>query len=88
MLAVLNPHGEITLECRLGDRSLAVKLPHGEQSILLDADVIGRFVYFTISPRIFMGTDVRELGLLFRKIAREIAPGADCRRLLPQSPAE
>lgn len=88
VLSVFNPHGETTLECRLGDRSLAVKLPHGEQSILLDADVVGQFVDFTISPRILIGTDVRELGLLFRKITRETAPGPECRRLLPQSPSE
>lgn len=88
MLAVHNPHGEITLECRLGDRRLAVTVPQGEQRIVLDADVVGRFVDFTISPKILLGSDVRELGLMIRRIAPDSAAGSACRRFLPKPPAD
>lgn len=88
VLAVHNPHGEITLQCRLGDRWLAVTVPHGEQKIVLAADVIGRFIDFTISPKILLGSDVRELGLMIRRITLDSAADSACLRFQPKSPAE
>jgi SAM-dependent methyltransferase len=75
VLAVHNPHAEITLTCRLDGRTFAVRVPPGEQRILLDADCAGRFVDFAISPKLLLGSDVRELGLMIRRIFREATPG-------------
>ncbi|MEI7782153.1 MAG: hypothetical protein WCJ18_09550, partial [Planctomycetota bacterium] len=83
LLEVYSPHGDLALECRIGERSFVVTVPHGDQRILLDADCVGQFVDFTISPKILIGSDVRELGLLVRRIAWEARPGASCHRFLP-----
>lgn len=84
VFTVYNPHGDITLDCRIGDRSLAVTVPRGEQSIQLDAGCIGGFVEFTIAPKILLGSDVRELGLMIRRVAWENAPAPG--RTIPRSP--
>lgn len=86
--AVHNPHGEITLECRIGERLFVVTVPRGEQRLVLDADVVGRFAEFTIWPKILLGSDVRELGLMMRRIEVDSAASSACRRFLPKIPVE
>lgn len=83
---VYNPHGDLTLDCRLGDRSLAVTIPPGEQIIQLDADCSGSFVEFAITPQVLLGSDVRELGLMIRRVAWQHTPGPDCLSFRPRSP--
>lgn len=81
-----NPHGDITLDCQIGDRSLAVTVPRGEQNIRLDAGCIVGFVDFAITPKILLGRDVREPGLMIRRVAWENAATPVRRRLHPRSP--
>ena len=75
VLSVHNPHAEVTLTCRLDGRQFVARVPTGEQQILLDADCAGRFIDFAISPKLLLSSDVRDLGLMVRRIAREAAPG-------------
>jgi len=71
VLSVYNPHAEIDLSCCLDGRNLAVKVPQGEHRIAIDEACAGCFVDFEVTPRILLGSDVRELGLMFRRVARE-----------------
>lgn len=75
VLSVHNPHTGIDLTCRLNGRKLTVKVPQGEQRIAIDDACAGHFVDFEITPRILLGSDVRELGLMFRRVARETPLG-------------
>lgn len=79
VLTVHNPHGELTLTCHVHGRSLSTRVPHGEQQVVIDETCAGRFVDFTVTPKILLGSDVRELGLMVRRIAQTAMPERACR---------
>lgn len=84
VFSVHNLHTGIDLTCRLNGRKLTVKVPPGEQRIAIDDDCAGHFVDFEITPKILLGSDVRELGLMFRGIAREAPLGQGALRFSPE----
>jgi SAM-dependent methyltransferase len=68
LLTVSNLHDEITLSCRIGAEVFAARVPHGVQRIMLDPACAGQFVDFSITPKVLLGVDFRELGLMIHGV--------------------
>ena len=84
IFSVYNPHTEVTLSCLSSGQRFAVIVPPGEQRIAIDCTRAGCFVEFEITPKILIGSDVRDLGLMFRRVGREPAGGQPFLRLTPE----